>query len=259
MAKKRMAETARTQDAPSASDMRGFDPDKMIQPESIDVRNGEASDAFDPDKLIDGSREIPARLGDTEGIDVDRLIDPAGSQVIEKHASESAIENAGERKMLSTEAERMKYTPVENGPLGSFEGERGNSKFIPKDAQVRATLEKYGLDGIVYKRAIPDFSPCSEASVSIDMTSKRYGPEGNFAKADDACAKQWNDANRDGRSDWTSRDVCDWRRENNYSWHECSDMKTCQLVPQDVHNACRHFGGVAECLKHEGSKGGFDD
>ena len=27
----------------------------------------------------------------------------------------------------------------------------------------------------------------------------------------------------------------DWRKANNYVWHECSDMKRCQLVPDLIH------------------------
>ena len=60
-------------------------------------------------------------------------------------------------------------------------------------------------------------------------------------------AEQWNAEARDGKTDWTARDVANWRRENHYSWHECNDRKTCQLVPTKVNDYFGHLGGVGEC------------
>jgi hypothetical protein len=64
------------------------------------------------------------------------------------------------------------------------------------------------------------------------------------------CAKLWTKENRDGRV-WTSQDVSDWRTKNHYTWHECNDRKTCQLVPTKVNLEFKHLGGCAECKLRE--------
>ena len=95
------------------------------------------------------------------------------------------------------------------------------------------------------------------------MTSERYGPGNNFEQADQKCADKWNKEGKDGRTDWTARNVADWRSENRYSWHERLDRKTMDLVQRDIHEECKHYGGVSECKKHEAleksSGGGFDE
>lgn len=98
----------------------------------------------------------------------------------------------------------------------------------------------------------------SEATVQID-DMKADRPH-NFAQADEACSKLWNEQARDGRTDWKARDVNVWRTDNRYSWHERLDMKTMDLVQRDVHDECKHYGGVAECRRHEALiGGGFDE
>ena len=55
------------------------------------------------------------------------------------------------------------------------------------DASFKSIIDlaaAYGIDGIEYKDGVVDFSPISACSVDIDMTSCRYGPGGNFEKAD---------------------------------------------------------------------------
>ena len=81
----------------------------------------------------------------------------------------------------------------------------------------------------------------------------------NFRQADIKCADIWNSQKRDGRIDWTPQDIKEWRRENHYSWHERIDMKTMDLVHRDIHEECKHYGGVAECKRREGFGGIFDD
>ena len=82
---------------------------------------------------------------------------------------------------------------------------------------------------------------------------------GNYEKADIECAKAWNLGQRDGKEDWTNKDVKKWRVANGYTWHEDNDMKTCCLVPTEVHDVCRHLGGVSEIKNILNQIGGFDD
>ena len=103
------------------------------------------------------------------------------------------------------------------------------------------------LDGIDYKDGIPDFSKCAETAVQIDnMSDRRYGQGGNFEQCDSKCAEKWNHAAKDGKTDWTARDVEEWRKANKYSWHERNDMRTCDLVPTKVNDYFSLLGGVSE-------------
>lgn len=158
--------------------------------------------------------------------------------------------------------DRIAQTPREVSERGEWTGERGESKYIPSDPEIRAILEQFGIDGIEYKHGIPDFSKCSACTVEIEnMTAQRAGPGGNFEQCDAKCAEQWNKEAKDGKTDWTPRDVADWRRANGYSWHERNDMKTCDLVPTAINDYFGHLGGVAECKKRdaENDGGDFDD
>jgi hypothetical protein len=156
----------------------------------------------------------------------------------------------------STYDERLKQTPAEDSERGKWEGERGESKYIPNEQEIKDILAEYGLDGIIYKDGIPDFSVISESTVEIDnMTENRAE---NFKQCDEKCAEQWNKEARDGRTDWTARDVAQWRKENGYSWHERNDMKTCDLVPTKVNDYFGHLGGVSECKKRDTDNNGGD-
>jgi len=163
-----------------------------------------------------------------------------------------------ENDYLSNYEERIKQTPTDkNNERGYWEDERSESKYIPSDEKIKEILTKYGLDGIEYRNGTPDFSGCSESTIEIDnMTENRSI---NFEQADEKCAAQWNKEGRDGKTDWTARDVANWRRENGYSWHECNDRKTCQLVPTEINDYFGHFGGVGECKKANSQEEGFDE
>ena len=156
----------------------------------------------------------------------------------------------------STHEERLQHTPKEISDRGEWQGERGESKYIPNNSEVKDILENYKVDGITYKDAIPDFSDISESTVKIDrMTEIR--PD-NFKQCDGKCAEQWNKQGHDNRTDWSARDVYNWRKENGYTWHERNDMKTCDLVPTKVHESCGHLGGVSECKKRDAVDFGGD-
>lgn len=169
----------------------------------------------------------------------------------------------------SSYKERYDQTPVE-GERGSWTGNRAESCYKPnaeteKGAKAAEKLSEYGLDGIEYEDAVPNFDNCAEESVEIDMTENRYsnvaeGIVGNFEKADTECAKKWNAEGKDGKTDWTARYVADYRRDHNMTWHECADRKTCQMISRDIHDYFGHSGGVCECKKVLGQSfgGGFD-
>lgn len=215
-------------------DKLGFNPDKLIGPESketkAEVKNAGRSESIDPDKLIRPS---------VESCDYP-----------------------------SSYKERLGRTPSIENPNGKWSGDRGESMFIPTADRVREILKSKGVEGINYKDAIPDFGPIAEAKVIIQgMSQHRHsliGESGeriigNYEKADIECAKAWNLEQRDGKDDWTHQDVKKWREANEYTWHEHNDMKMCSLVPTEVHKACSHLGGVSEIKNILNQIGGFDD
>ena len=211
---------------------------------------------FNPDKLIGSeSREAKAEIknvGRNESLDPDKLIEPS-------------VESCD---YPSTYKERLDRTPTTENPRGKWSGDRGESMFVPTDDRFRELLQSKGVEGINYKDAIPDFGPIAEAKVIIQgMSQHRHSLigengeriVGNYEKADIECAKAWNLEQRDGKDDWTHEDVKNWREANGCTWHEDNDMKTCCLVPTEVHDVCRHLGGVSEIKNILNQIGGFDD
>ncbi len=211
---------------------------------------------FNPDKLIGSeSKEAKAEIknvGRNESLDPDKLIKPS-------------VESCD---YPSTYKERLDRTPTTENSHGEWSGDRGESMFVPTDDRLRELLQSKGVEGINYKDAIPDFSPIAEAKVTIQGMSQHrlslIGENGerivgNYEKADIECAKAWNLERRDGKDDWTHQDVKNWREANEYTWHEHNDMKTCSLVPTEVHDVCRHLGGVSEIKNILNQIGGFDD
>jgi len=154
-------------------------------------------------------------------------------------------------KPLGIVCENFKNCPIE-GNNGHWDGERGNSKWIPdRDCILGKAnpdgktwgeiLDKYGIDGINFKDGEPDFSEISKGTVEIELFSDSRTD--NFDKADIELAKQ---------KGCSPEEVAKWREENGYTWHECKDMKTMQKVPSEVHNNISHSGGISEVKKGNG-------
>lgn len=148
-------------------------------------------------------------------------------------------------KPLGLICENIKNCPIE-GNNGHWEGERGDSKWVPEPDAIpkkcntegkmwKLILDKYGIDGIEYKDGEPDLSKTSKGNVEISGFSDKR--DDNFDKADIELAKQRG---------CSPEEVKTWRKENGYTWHECKDMKTMQKVPSEVHNNISHRGGVSE-------------
>lgn len=175
-------------------------------------------------------------------------------------------------KRYNTYEDRINQTRRKDSEAGTWEGDRGESRFIPnkETAEGKAASEKlaeYGKEGIDYKNGEPDFSDCSRATVKIDdMTENRVNYEddngnmclGNFAQADIECAKKWNEQNKGGCSQWTPRMVQEWIHDNKCTWHERADQRTMDLVPEAIHGFFSHSGGVSECKTRDAASRGGD-
>ena len=143
---------------------------------------------------------------------------------------------------------------------GQWDGEKGNSTWMPDGDYVpkkpsgnektwEEILAPYEEDGVEFKGGEPDFTPFSEASVEIeDFGLER---DDNFAQADEVLAEKWSKEQKDGKN-WTPEDIEKYRKENKLSWHERSDQKTMDLVPQEIHGNIPHSGGISEAKKSKG-------
>jgi len=230
-------------------------------------------------------QEIKDKLVGETGSEGKEMTDNGeASENTAKGLTEAERENIGENNDLSNEQieekreyltspqERVDQTPRE-GARGNWEGERGDSKFVANPEyssynenkkseniitgqDVNNKLNSYGMDGVEYKNGFPNFDKCSETDVKIDMTSDR---DTNFRNADKECAKKWNAEGKDGKTDWTSRDVENYRKDNYMSWHEKEDKTTCQMIDRDIHGYFGHAGGRWECDKAENVNGGVFD
>ena len=191
-----------------------------------------------------------------------------GTEKVLKETTEEAVEKSA-RELTDGGIEHIAYYTdefdrIKNTPKEGFEGLRGNSRCYPDvntDAGKKAAdkLAEYGQDSIKYENGVVDFSSVSETTVKIDMTDDISI---NFRNADKACSKKWNETLREGRSDWTASDIKNWRNENNFTWHERSDMKRCDLVSKDIHTSevFSHYGGRAEVrAKNKVDLGGIFD
>ena len=147
---------------------------------------------------------------------------------------------------LASVKDTERHCPIENG---QWEGERGNSKWIPDDDYIpqksnpenqtwKEIKSESNIDGITYQDGEPQFGEISKGEVKIENFSTDRSD--NFDNADIEMAKQ---------HDCSPEDVAKWRKENKYTWHECRDMETMQKVPSVVHNNVTHSGGISEAKK----------
>ncbi len=164
--------------------------------------------------------------------------------------SGSSKEVADIKKEIYSFEKMNNYLP-ENG--GEWSGEKGNSIWKPDRDQIPGKpqgnettwgeiLDRQEIDGIEFKDGEPDFSTTAEGTVEIDDFSDDRNA--NYTQADETLAEQWTEENKDGKI-WTAQDIKEYRKENDLSWHERSDMKTMDLVSQDVHGNISHSGGIS--------------
>lgn len=196
-----------------------------------------ASKNFNPDMRLDTKPNRGEVKTDKDLYDPDKRLEP----VLDRD------------KIYTSTSVRIRWAGHSEG---KWQGEVGNSTFIPSSPEAKKALEDYGQKGIKYKDGNPDFSKCSVETIQInDMSSNR---EKNFAIADKQIAEKWSAERRFDKNDWTRSDVRTWRHENKYSWHERLDKRTMDLVQRDVHDECKHFGGISECKRMENAGGVFN-
>ncbi len=174
-----------------------------------------------------------------------------------KETRELTDEKTSSANDAADNAENKTSTPDNHG---TWDGDRGNSTWHPDPDYVppeksrnpeekpysnpdklswKEILEKYGIDGIEFRDGFPVFDEISRGTVEIDdfETGGSDAKDRNFKRADIALAKQRG---------CTPGEVEQWRKENNYTWHECEDKRTMQKVPNEVHANVKHDGGRSQ-------------
>lgn len=165
-------------------------------------------------------------------------------------------------KFASTYESRINQTPAqENKKVMFIDGDRGETLCVlkpPPDSKLQSLLDEVGVDGVLYKNAVPDFSPFAKAEVEIEHMVGGKGANGNKAKnlnfqqANSKLAEKLNKnpelANKFGMQAGNIKpsDIEKFRVKNDLTWHELNDTKTMQLVPMEINNTFGHLGGIGE-------------
>ena len=169
-------------------------------------------------------------------------------------ANTSQLEYISQNNIKNIDESKYKNIPRTGG---IWSGEPGNSKWKPDRGLIPKQpfgnkkswgeiLDEYGIDGIEFNEGEVDFIPVIESSVKISDFTER---DDNFRQADELQATNWNNEVKDGRNNWSARDVKNYRKEKKLTWHERSDEETLDLVPQEIHSNISHSGGIAKRKK----------
>lgn len=165
---------------------------------------------------------------------------------IHEDVEENEIDNDIEANETDDLEKEMKYLPKSDG---AWEGDKGDSKWIPDDDKVPGKAnpegktwadvkEEFDIEGIEFVQGEPDFTETARGEAHIDDFSDNR--DKNFKQADEY------EAERRGCS---PDEVKEWRKENGYTWHERKDCETMDKVPSIVHNNVFHSGGISEKKK----------
>lgn len=174
--------------------------------------------------------------------------------------------------------EDLHHTPSYDSSLGQWSGMRGDSLFIPSDAEAQRVLSELGLEGIPYHEAQPDFSDVTAATVYLSQDDMELGDAeqkamANYTLADDLVDEESEDADEVTEEEnienvntaliesvladevdefygaLLSGDV-----PASFVWHhgdaDADGDYPYSLIPSSIHDACRHRGGRS----HSGTK-----
>ena len=270
------AEEASTDAEPDYSDEDSIDDIALTEEFSDEASDAEAENHTDTTDEAEEGEDI---TDDKAVMDINKDIDdgtdwthtslrPDEEALLNEMEINGEIEFLEENPDLPDPEHPALHLPSEK--TGDFAGETGNSEFRPLSEEALSKMNEYGRDFVDYRDNYPDFSPFNEhnsewgkidGQVEIGhMTDNRrngsweYGrrpngtshdPDydiGNFSQADNAIAEKL----RDKFPDIKGEDIEAFRTSNQLVWHECADGKTMQLVPIEIHEACKHSGGVSE-------------
>ena len=198
--------------------------------------------------------DVPGEVSEIESPEAKSEIDDEIDSKYDKYLEDDNAQEFEFKSMEEKETEReadLRNCPIE-GSGGSWEGDRGESKWVPEREETPKVynpdgktwgeiLDENNIDGVDFKEGEPEFGEIIEETVEIDdFTDDR---DDNFDQADEILAERW---------DCDPKDVEAWRKENRYSWHERRDCETLELVPSEVHGNISHSGGVSKYKEEHG-------
>ena len=117
---------------------------------------------------------------------------------------------------------RVRSTPPDE--YGTWvSGIRGEGLFIPSDERIlKLLIEEYGQIGVRYPHGVPDFSPFTVETFLIkNMQGGKEGRRYNFGQVDEYIGNLYG---------MTKKDFAIAREGLGYTWHECNDMITMQMM-----------------------------
>lgn len=223
---------------------------------------------LEDDISIDADTSPSSELEMLDEIPEDTVI--VGDTSISDNILESVSEDTEEFDLSEFDnefQENWKRTPINNG---EWSGERGQSKWIPDEKDVREILNRYGTDGIDYIGNFPDFGPFSVFEYNMDETLYTDSNQHQFQACNEAMEDFFSDLSDeyegvdcdDPLSNSKYRDVimnvfnCDedglediqtaieiGETPYGYTWHHTETPGRMQLVPSAIHDAARHRGG----------------
>lgn len=290
------AELYDASDASDVGDAELYDAGQVDSAELYDAGDVGDAELYEASDTDDSELYEAGDTGDTELYEGDELSNDVGDidfettmntpyeqGVIREMDESGELDIPEEDPTLEDPEFGTQHLPTENS--GTFEGERGDSAFVPNSEEARDAMAAYGQDAVEYHDGEPDFAPFTqhdtpygpmECQVEIGhMTADRQNPAweygdrrpagtshdpaydlGNFAQADNALvdrAIEQDPSLVEGKSPEEvaqiradmARDIEGWRTSSGLTWHECQDGRTMQLVPTTIHDACRHSGGVS--------------
>ena len=129
--------------------------------------------------MADSLREMAKNVKKADMLDNARYVDNAVDAVSDTGKRLDDVVGGGleiptafrQTKFASSYDARINQTPSLANRKVQFVGDRGESLCVlkpPPDPELKRLLNEAGVDGILYKNAVPDFSPVSRAEVEID-------------------------------------------------------------------------------------------
>jgi hypothetical protein len=141
-------------------------------------------------------------------------------------------------------ATRFNWTPTSKG---IWSGTRGRSVWQPDTPEIQGLFFNYNLDGIRYINGFPDFSPVTLYEATLLPSIYLERPKEHEAECNSQLAVALDDYPALVNY-FTDEQIEEIRRGNtpdDYTWHHHQETGRMQLVPQRIHAACRHVGGMS--------------
>ena len=239
----------------NSSDFEGLaNPDLADSAESYETVEEDVFDSPSIDRLDDSEQ---AESTEENSSDFEGLADPDLADSTESYETVEEDEKAEIIKDFVDQNVTPSMLPKRNG---QWEGEEGNSKWIPdEDALVtwrkggethtetyRDIMDRYGFDGIDYFNKEPNFKPYEDSFIQhVELESfsgERTGSGGTYTMAGEAAAKRLS---QETGEEWTPQRVQDYMSAHGLTWHECADRKTVRAIPTEINAAFKHSGGIS--------------